>query len=607
MPGLTRRALLQLGGAAATHALWPTGAWSADAAGPVFRPADYADVTLLDGPLLEQFRAQHAALLAMDERALIKPFREAAGLRAEGPDLGGWYNADRSFNPPEDMHGYIPGHTYGQYVSSLARAFAITGDQATRDKVSRLVGALGESTSARFYAGYPLPAYTFDKVNIGLIDAHALAQTPGALAVLDGQLQAALPSLPEKALTREEMSARPHPNPAHTWDESYTLPENLYLAWRRGAGERYRLLATRFLHDEPYFLPLARGENVLPGKHAYSHLNALCSAMQAYLGAGDRRHLQAARNGFDFVIAQSYATGGWGPGERFIRPGSGALGESLQSTHESFETPCGAYGHFKLARYLLSVSGESRYGDSMERVLYNTVLGSLPMQADGTSFYYADYNANGSKTYSDLKCPCCSGTLGQITADYGISAYLRHARGPVVNLYVPSSYRWAQGGQPASLRLTTAYPLDSGVTLEVRVARASTFSVFLRIPAWAGAGTRVAVNGRPQTRPEPGSFMELRRSWRDGDRIELEIDRPLDLQAVDAEHPKLLAVVQGPLALFATGDRFLGFTREELRGVRQSAAASGTWEVATRDGRQAFRPYYLVGRETTRLYHAVPA
>ena len=57
------------------------------------------------------------------------------------------------------------------------------------------------------------------------------------------------------------MQARPHPNIAYTWDESYTLPENLYLAWRRGAGRRYRELAARFLLDADYFAPLARGEN----------------------------------------------------------------------------------------------------------------------------------------------------------------------------------------------------------------------------------------------------------------------------------------------------------------------------------------------------------
>ena len=87
--------------------------------------------------------------------------------------------------------------------------------------------------TSRFYDGYPLPCYTFDKLNIGLIDAHAFAGDRTALRVLDGVTDAALPHLPEKALTRPEMAARPHANVAFAWDEPYTLPENLYLAWRR--------------------------------------------------------------------------------------------------------------------------------------------------------------------------------------------------------------------------------------------------------------------------------------------------------------------------------------------------------------------------------------
>ncbi len=51
-------------------------------------------------------------------------------------------------------------------------------------------------------------------------------------------------------------------------------------------------------------------------------------------------------------------------------PASGALGDSLNTTHASFETPCGSYGHFKISRYLMAATGDSRYGDSMERVLY---------------------------------------------------------------------------------------------------------------------------------------------------------------------------------------------------------------------------------------------
>ena len=608
MTEFSRRAVLLLGAyGAAGAALGYTVAAPASRRGLKMRPPDYADVTLLEGPLLEQFRRQHATLLRMSDEALLKPFQTAAGLPAPGPDLGGWYNASSSFNPPADMHGFIPGHSFGQYVSSLARAYAITHDEPTRQKVLKLVDGYSKTISSRFYEGYPLPAYTFDKLTIGLIDAHEFARVPQALKVLNATLAAALPHLPEKALTREEMSARPHPNAAHTWDESYTLPENLFLAWRRGAGEQYRNLAAQYLLDAAYFDPLARGENVLPGKHAYSHMNALSSAMQAYLSLGDTKHLKAAQNGFEFILAQSFATGGWGPNEGFITPGSGALGESLSNTHSSFEAPCGAYGHFKAARYLLSVTGDSRYGDSMERVLYNTVLGVLPMQADGTALYYADYNFNGAKSYFEYKCPCCSGTLGQVVADYGISAYLLGELGPMVNLYVPSQLQWREAGRLTTLTLKTNYPLDDSVQIEVGTPREATFSVALRIPAWAGPGTGVAVNGKPWADPiKIGGFCSIKRSWKNGDRIELTLDRTRRLEAVDAQHPKLLALLQGPLALFAVGERFLPFTRTELSTAQQAGPGLAQWTATTRDGRQTFKPYYAIGAEATRLYHPVP-
>ena len=44
-------------------------------------------------------------------------------------------------------------------------------------------------------------------------------------------------------------------------------------------------------------------------KHAYSHVNALSSAMQAYLVLGDEQYLRAAENGLRFVTEQSHATG----------------------------------------------------------------------------------------------------------------------------------------------------------------------------------------------------------------------------------------------------------------------------------------------------------
>jgi uncharacterized protein len=606
MEHYSRRTALKLGATALA-----TGAFGGPAAAgehAFLKPVAYRDVTLLDGPLLRQFQAQHRTLLAMDDDALLKPFRVAARLPAPGEDLGGWYNASPYFNPPADFHGFIPGHSFGQYVSGLARAYAVTGDAATRQKVQRLVAGFAPTVTSRFYDGYPLPAYTYDKTAIGLLDAHEFAADPKALGILNKALDAALPHLPEKALARSEMEARPHSNPAFAWDESYTLPENFYLAWRRGAGGRFRLLARRFLLDKDYFDPLAAGDNVLPGRHAYSHVNALSSAMQAYLSDGSAKHLAAAKNGLDFVVAQSFATGGWGPNEGFVKPGSGALGDSLHTTHASFETPCGSYGHFKAARYLMTVTGDSRYGDSMERVLYNTVLGALPMKPDGTAFYYADYNGAGSKFYHDYKCTCCSGTLGQVVADYHISGYFTDGAGIYVNLYVPSQMRWSVNGRAVSLRQTTQYPLAPESVIEIATPAAETFTVALRIPAWAGAGTRVLVNDRAIEAPVmPGQFLKVRRTWRDKDRIAIAFDMPLRLEAVDDKHPNLLAVMQGPLALFAVGDRFLPFRRQELTAVRQTAQ-SAEWQAKTSDGVQAFKPYFAIGPgETTRLYQPVPA
>src|SRR5579875_3246555 len=99
---------------------------------------DYADVQLLDGPMLDQFRENHRFFLTLSEDSMLKPFRQAAGQPAPGEDMGGWYSASPDFNPPKNLTGYIPGHSFGQYLSALSRAYAITGDKPTQAKVHRL-------------------------------------------------------------------------------------------------------------------------------------------------------------------------------------------------------------------------------------------------------------------------------------------------------------------------------------------------------------------------------------------------------------------------------------------------------------------------------------
>lgn len=600
---INRRTALSGASALATMALLPR---STAAATPSRAPIDtlaYQDVTLLEGPARAQAERTLEALLAMDEGKMLRPFLQRAGMPAPAEGFGGWYDWSPAFDPPRDLTGFIPGHSFGQYVSALSRGYAALHDARAKAKVDRLVAGFAPTIRADFYRDYPLPAYTYDKTLIGMLDAHRLIGNAQALKLIDPATDAVLPWLPGKALNRPDVEKQPHRNVAFGWDETYTLAENLYLAAENGAGERYHKLARAYLLDDAYFFPLAAGKNVLPGRHAYSHVNALASAMKAYLVDGDPRHLAAARNGMGFVLDQSFATGGWGPNEGFVEPESGKLGGSLDSSHASFEAPCGSYGHFKVARYLLGATGDSRWGDGMERLLYNAALGALPLKPDGTAFYYADYNQAGHKSYYGAKCPCCSGTIGQLTADYGISAVLGDAHGLFVNLYLPLQANWRRDGEVAlALTQTGNYPLGDEVAMSIFAPRPVRMALRLRIPAWAGPATRVAVNGRVQAGIVPGRFATIAREWRDGDRITLTIDRAMRLEAVDAQHPDRVAAMQGPLALFALGADVPSFTRAQLGALRQLKPGGSEWGFA---GGPTFAPYFAFGDETSRLYQSV--
>jgi uncharacterized protein len=420
--------------------------------------------------------------------------------------------------------------------------------------------------------------------------------------VLWRSTQAVMPHLPGKALSRAEQRARPHKTISYTWDETYTLPENLFLAYQRSGDSRYKDYAVRFI-EKDYFEPLAEGHNVLPGEHAYSHVNALSSAMQSYLVLGDEKYLRAAKNGLQMVIDQSYATGGWGPDEAFVVPGTGAMESSLWSTHASFETPCGAYGHFKITRYLLRVTRDSRYGDSMERVMYNTIGGAWPILPDGTSFYYSDYNNTAKKVHYKDKWPCCSGTFPQLAADYGISSYYKGSDGIYVNLFLPSRLSWSQNNTPCTITQTTEYPRANTSTLELKLARPETFAVNVRIPAWAGGQTTVAVNGkRVEGDVTPGKFVAVQRTWKDGDRIQLELHMPMRLESIDNENPNTVALMHGPVALFAVGEPTYRLTRAQLLAATPMAE---DFVVQADGGSFAMRPFSVIMDETYRLYQQV--
>jgi DUF1680 family protein len=245
----------------------------------------------------------------------------------------------------------------------------------------------------------------------------------------------------------------------------------------------------------------------------------------------------------------------------------------------------------------------------MEQALYNTVAGAKPILPEGTSFYYSDYNSDaGRKVYYKDKWPCCSGTFPQLAADYGISSYYQSKEGVYVNLFLPSRVSWIQSGTQCTLTQKTSYPTSNTTQLELEMASPEKFSVYLRVPAWADSKTRISVNGkRAEGDVVAGKFFELSRTWKTGDRVELEIGMPLSLEPVDLENPQIVALRRGPLALFGVGNLPAIFSRAQLLAATAAAPSSENWLVQGDAGKITFRPFAAIGDEPYRLYHTVKA
>jgi DUF1680 family protein len=575
---------------------------SALAATPALSPLeqfDYSDVVLNSDVHEKQLEETHSVLMSLSDDSLLKPLRQMSGRPAPGEDLGGWYHYNPDYKWGEDRDGFAPSCTFGQWVSALARMYAITRDERTRDKVLRLNRSYAQTISGDYYDKNRFPTYCYDKIVCGLIDSHRYVGDPDAFSILERTTNAALPHFPKHAVEHGKQW-RPNKDQTWTWDESYTISENLFLAYQRGAGERYRELGRQYLDDE-YYDPLSEGRDVLAGRHAYSYVNSLSSAMQAYLTLGSEKYLRAAQNAFEMISKQSFATGGWGPDETLRAPESPDVYASLTDSHSSFETPCGSYAHFKLTRYLLRVTRDSRYGDSMERVMYNTVLGAKPLRADGRTFYYSDYNFKGHKVYSDTQhWACCSGTLPQVAADYRINTYFRDAQGVWVNLYIPSTLRWAHDGAEVVLTQKSSYPFDDVVQFDVGTSQARDFTLNFRIPAWA-TGASISINGRRVNLPvTPGSFATVHRRWNTGDRVELDLPMAMRLEAVDPQHSQTVALMFGPLVLFAITDRQPALTREDLLAAKRIDQRS--WQVKAAGLPIRMMPFTDIGEQQYSTY-----
>ncbi|GLI96868.1 glycoside hydrolase family 127 protein [Sphingobium sp. BS19] len=512
------------------------------------QPFDMADVTLSKGPFLHAQRMTEAYLLKLQPDRMLHNFRVNAGLKPKAAVYGGW----ESEATWDDINCH--GHTLGHYLSGCALAYRSTSDKRFKDRIDYIAGELAacqQASGSGLVCAFPkgpqlmaahirgdkitgVPWYTLHKVYAGLRDAALLTDSSVSRDVLLKLADwgvAATQSLSDADF--ETMLATEHGGMNEIYADLYFMT----------GKPDYRTLAKRFSH-KAIMEPLARSHDELDGLHANTQVPKIVGFQRVYEATGDETYRDAAAFFWKTVaLTRSFASGGHGDNEHFFAM---ADFDSHVFSAKGSETCC-QHNMLKLTRALFLHDPRASYADYYERTLYNGILASQDPDT-GMATYFQGARPGYMKLYHTPEDSfwCCTGTGMENHVKYRDSIYFHDDRALYVNLFIPSSVTWKAKG--AVLTQSTAFPEEPATTLRWTLQQPTEIALRLRHPRWSRTAT-VLINGQQAAQSDdPGSYVELLRTWKNGDRVELRLVMEVTAESAPAA-PSIVAFTYGPLLL----------------------------------------------------------
>lgn len=206
----------------------------------------------------------------------------------------------------------------------------------------------------------------------------------------------------------------------------------------------------------------------------------------------------------------------------------------------------------------LAITGDPALGDRLERLAFNALPGTLtddmwahqydqePNQVE-CSLHRDPWTTNGPESNLfglDPNFGCCTANFHQGWPKFASSLWMvSHDDGLVAAAYAPCELHTIVRNTSVQVVEETTYPFRGTIRIRVNPASPLAFPLLARIPAWA-AGAGIKVNGEPQSAPSPGTFARIDRTWKAGDRVDVEF--PL-VPRVSRWFHDSVAVERGPL------------------------------------------------------------
>lgn len=299
-----------------------------------------------------------------------------------------------------------------------------------------------------------------------------------------------------------------------------------------------------------------RGDQFLTGDrrselkdfHCVNLAQAMKTPLIRFQQDGDARHLAATRKGFDDIRAYHGLPHGMYGGDEHMHGRALDRGSELCSAVEMM---------FSLEK-MMEISGEAEFGDRLEQIAFNI----LPTQCTDDQYarqYFSQanqvqvtfgerdfFNDGGDRQVYGLLCgyPCCTCNLHQGWPKFAQHLWMASADGGLAALaYAPSRVTTKVGDAEVTVCEETVYPFEETVRFKIQTSGASEFPLHLRIPGWC-QNAKVRVNGEAQAAPASGGTAVIKRTWKNGDVVELSL--PMTLRKSNWED-RSVAIERGPL------------------------------------------------------------
>ncbi len=293
-------------------------------------------------------------------------------------------------------------------------------------------------------------------------------------------------------------------------------------------------VSERFPHPEKWW----GWEN---GQKAYEMMSCYEGLLQLYLATKNPDYLEAVKEVTDNIIATEINVAGSGSAFECWYHG---IANQTRPTYHTMET-CVTITWMKLCKSLLEVTGNPKYADQVEKTFYNALLASMKLDAGEIAKYSPlEGRRHAGEEQCGMHINCCNANGPRGFTLIPAFAYLKNENSVFVNFYCESEANIELGNNAINIQQITNYPVSDKIEFNVNPNLETEFEILLRIPEWS-ENNSLSVNGKELEDIIPGEYYSLKRNWKKGDRIVLN----LDLRARLIKQNGFQAILRGPVVL----------------------------------------------------------